>query len=95
MLSRRSEVVQFLVEQGHPQNLAKAAVEECFNLGHPELSEDWLWCIEVDSSVSVGKITREFAVEMYETMRKMLAYGPGGIYVHGELRYNMNGDKIE
>lgn len=102
MLARRSEVVQYLVEKGHPQNLARVAVEECFNMtGHDTLNgkvterEDWIWTFDFDSSVGVSKITREFALEMYLEMRKMLCFGPGGIYVHGELKYDYNGDKID
>lgn len=82
----QTEVVEYLVKQGKPRNLAKAVVTEQY-CGDDE------YCYEGSEHKVV--VTESDAIDAYNTyVPSMMVVTAEGIEFDGELAFDRNGDRI-
>lgn len=91
-----TEVLNFLVSKGVPQNLAKASIHEAYRQHAPaDANPEDIYgygpgCTEPEL-VEMGSTA---VWMMHEIVGDSLSYVKGGIAVFGDLKYDMNGDLL-
>jgi hypothetical protein len=95
-MKTRTEVVNFLVSRGVPQNLAKASVNEIYSGGF--VDNDNLYGYNFDSNFEdkpqILEVSEDAVIWFHEIAMDSLTFVKGGIAVYDKLIYDMNGDLI-
>ena len=103
-----AQAVAYLVAQGKPENLAKAAMNEGYNYEvdatlRQELLSKGLFCHEAgllygwdDNGDEFNPIdeSEEGVLAMYDTMVEMMLVTEQGITINNELVYDCNGNHL-
>ena len=96
-MKTRTEVVNFLVSKGVPQNLAKVTVTEAYAAGAQEGSDllyGWSFESNCEGPPEPIEINTVGANYMHDIVMDSVEFVKGGIAVEGILKYDMNGDLI-
>lgn len=107
---QRQEAVFFLVQQGKPQNLARAAIDQGYNYEADGDTRDLLWRATDEEDYDANMADRlpgdentEFQptyatdhdiLAMYNTFEEMLEVTEHGIEMEGELMYDLEGKPL-
>lgn len=89
----RTEAVNHMVEKGVPLPLAKAVVNEQYNYDVEGDTRDLLQTINDDGPVPITQTPLELFMT-WQTFDDMLADNEKGIYIDGELLYDVNGNHL-
>lgn len=90
----RTEAVKYMVSKGVPEPLAKAAIDQQFNYDVEGDNRDLLQDLEDDGPVAITQNGQQLAQLWELTWEPMLSDDEHGIYVDGELTYDVHGNLL-
>lgn len=91
----RKAAVAYMASKGVPEPLAKAAIDQQFNYDEDGDTRDLLQDIEDSGPVAVTQTELELFNLWENTWEPMLTDDQHGIYVDGELTYDVHGDLLK